>query len=285
MSRRIGTVPLPLNNILDKFYREYDFQGRMRYDPIEFPHRYKRPEDIETVAFISSCFAYGKVELFKPVIEKVLALIGTSPHSFLLDFDVRKRKRLFTFKYRFNENEDILCLVFLLHKILRRSSSLGNAFRKYFKPDDPDTGSAITGLIRELLSFDTTVVYGKDLRPRGLTQMLPSPEGGSACKRINLFLRWMVRDRDIDFGLWKGVPKNKLVIPLDTHIARISRCIGFTRRKTSDWRTAVEITEALKRLDPEDPLKYDFALCHQGISGLCKAGDETACEECALNCR
>ena len=89
---------------------------------------------------------------------------------------------------------------------------------------------------------------------------------------MNLFLRWMVRDRDIDFGLWKGIPGNLLVIPLDTHIARISRCLGLTGRRSRDWKMAVEITENLKRLDPEDPLKYDFALCHQGITGLCREG-------------
>ena len=96
---------------------------------------------------------------------------------------------------------------------------------------------------------------------------------------MNMFLRWMIRDRDIDFGIWKGIPKNKLVIPLDVHIARISRCLGFTLRSTQDWKMAVEITEFLKTMDPEDPVKYDFALCHQGIAGVCSA---MHCDECAL---
>jgi uncharacterized protein (TIGR02757 family) len=92
----------------------------------------------------------------------------------------------------------------------------------------------------------------------------------------------VVRDRDIDFGIWKGIPKNKLVIPLDTHIMKISQCLGFTKRKSADWKTAVEITESLKRFDPEDPLKYDFALCHHGISGLCKGIGSDGCRECAF---
>jgi uncharacterized protein (TIGR02757 family) len=91
----------------------------------------------------------------------------------------------------------------------------------------------------------------------------------------------MVRDRDIDFGIWKEIPKSKLIIPLDTHIARISRCLGFTARKSQDWKTAVEVTGALKKLDPEDPMKYDFALCHHGISGLCGRGEEN-CRTCLL---
>jgi uncharacterized protein (TIGR02757 family) len=96
---------------------------------------------------------------------------------------------------------------------------------------------------------------------------------------MNLFLRWMIRDKDIDFGIWKGIPKNKLIIPLDTHIARISRCLGLTKRASQDWKMAEEITGALKTLDPEDPLKYDFALCHQGISGVCSARH---CDDCGL---
>jgi uncharacterized protein (TIGR02757 family) len=133
------------------------------------------------------------------------------------------------------------------------------------------------------LRTDTSEVYGKNIKPPGLTQFFSSPVNGSACKRANLFLRWMVRDRDIDFGIWKKIPKNKLVIPLDTHIAKISRCLGFTKRKTQDWKMALEVTHALKKLDPEDPLKYDFALCHHGISGVCKGmrGKER-CEGCVF---
>jgi uncharacterized protein (TIGR02757 family) len=124
-------------------------------------------------------------------------------------------------------------------------------------------------------------VYGKNVRPPGLSQFCPLPSKGSACKRFNLFLRWMIRDRDIDLGIWKGVPKNKLIIPLDTHIARISRCLGLTKRRSQDWRTAVEVTGALRRFDPEDPLKYDFALCHHGISGLCRGErKKEICREC-----
>jgi uncharacterized protein (TIGR02757 family) len=100
---------------------------------------------------------------------------------------------------------------------------------------------------------------------------------------MNLFLRWMVRDRDIDFGIWKGIPKDKLVIPLDTHIARIGRCLGLTKRKSTDWKAAAEVTESLKAFDPEDPLKYDFALCHHGISGMCMKGDSQPCEGCILS--
>lgn len=272
-----------LKQTLERFYREYDFKGRLLHDPIELPHRYERPEDIEAAGIIASCLAYGKVKLFKPVIEKILSGMGKSPHSFLMDLDVRKQKHFITCKYRFNEPADILCLLFIMHVILKSHSTLKMAFLKHYRRDDPNTGGAIAGFVGEAMAIDTSPVYGKSIKPYGLTQFFPSPEKGGACKRINLFLRWMIRDRDIDFGIWKDIPKDKLVIPLDIHIARISRCLGFTRRTTSDWKTAVEITESLKRLDPEDPLKYDFALCHHGISGLCNPRDRSGCKGCAFS--
>lgn len=272
-----------LKQTLERFYREYDFKNRVLYDPIELPHRYKRPEDIEAAGLIASCLAYGKVGLFKPVIARILSGMGKSPHSFLMDLDVRKQKYFITFKYRFNEPADILCLLFIMHTILKSHSTFERAFMKHYHGDDLNTGGIIAGFVDKAMAIDTSVVYGKNIKPYGLTQFFPSPEKGSACKRINLFLRWMIRDRDIDFGIWKDIPKDKLIIPLDTHIARISRCLGFTRRTTSDWKAAVDITEALKRLDPEDPLKYDFALCHHGISGLCNPKDRSGCMECAFS--
>ncbi len=272
----------PLKQTLDRFYREYNFRERILHDPIEFPHRYGKHEDIEVAGFIASCLAYGKVELFKPVVEQVLSLMGKKPASFLGDFDVRTQRHRFTFKYRFSESLDILCLIYIIHRLLRNHSSIENAFMRHFSPGDPDTGNGITGLVKEIMSINTAVIYGTNIHPHGMTHLFPTPLKGSACKRMNLYLRWMVRDRDIDFGIWKGIPKNKLIIPLDTHIARISRCLGFTRRASADWKAAVEITEALKKLDPEDPLKYDFALCHHGISGVCKTRDNAGCRECVF---
>jgi uncharacterized protein (TIGR02757 family) len=272
-----------LKSVLDRFYREYPFRERLLNDPIEFPHRYKGARDIEVSGFISSCFAYGRVDLFKAVIERILSRMGDSPCEFLLHFDPKRQRRLFEgIKYRFNENEDLICLLFLLGRVLRASGSLEAAFMMHYSEGDPDTGKGLTGFMKELLGRNTGPVYGANVRPPGLRQFFPSPAGGSTCKRANLFLRWMVRDRDIDFGIWKGIPKSKLVIPLDTHIARISRCLGLTKRKSQDWKTAVEITEALREFDSDDPLKYDFALCHHGISGMCRGHRERECDGCVF---
>lgn len=272
-----------LKKILDKYYGEYDFSKRIPHDPIEFPRRFKNPEDIEVSGFIASCLAYGKVELFKPVVDKILSQMGGNPHAFLRDFDVRRDGSLFSVKYRFNERRDIVCLLFIIHELLARYSSLKDAFKSYYSSSDTNTASAISGLIKEILSINTTRVYAKNIHPPGVMQFFPSPANGSACKRMNLFLRWMIRRRDIDFGIWDQIPENKLVIPLDTHISRIGRCLGLTSRRSSDWKTAVEITEALKSFDAQDPLKYDFALCHHGISGLCKQGVDAGCRRCRFS--
>ena len=273
-----------LKNNLDKFYRDYDFKGRLDHDPIEFPHRYENPRDVEVSAFIASSLAYGKVELFKPIIGKILSEMGSNPYEFLLEFSIKRHRRLFEgIKYRFNENDDLIALLFILHTTLMGNKSLENVFMKFFRSDSLTIEEGLAGFVAALLQTNTSSVYGKDIKPAGLRQLFPSPVDGSACKRANLFLRWMVRDRDIDFGIWEGIPKKKLVIPLDTHIARISRCLGFTVRKSPGWKMAVEITESLKRFDPEDPLKYDFALCHHGISGVCKGEKNGAeCKGCTL---
>jgi len=273
-----------LKEILDRFYREYDFAGRVMNDPIEFPRRYTDPRDIEVTGFIASAFAYGKVELFRAVLEKIFSVMGESPYGFILNAEPGKLRRLLQgIKYRFNENDDIICLIYILKKILRRHGSLENLFSKHYSVEDLNIARGLSGFIDEMTNIDTSRVYGSSISPPGLMQFFASPRNGSACKRANLFLRWMIRDRDIDLGVWKGVPKSRLIIPLDTHIAKISRCLGFSGRKSQDWKMAVEITAALLRFDPEDPLKYDFALCHHGISGVCKGEKRAeACKECVF---
>lgn len=273
-----------LKQILDRHYRDFDFRGRLLKDPIEFPHRYKDPADIEVSAFIAASLAYGRIDLFKPVIGKILSVMGTRPAGFLSDFAPKRHSGLFNgISYRFNRTEDIVGFLYLLHVVIRDHGSMKGLFMDHYSKEDRNIRNALTGMVGGLLAADMTMIYGSDIKPGGLLQLLPSPAGGSACKRQNLFLRWMVRDRDIDFGLWNEIPANKLVIPLDTHIMKISRCLGLTKRGSADWKTAEEITDSLKRFDPEDPLKYDFALCHHGISGLCRGEHyDASCAGCAF---
>ena len=273
-----------LKKTLDRFYREYNFKERLKHDPVEILHRYSNPEDIEVAGFIAACFAYGKVDLFKPVIDKILMPGGIHPAQFFARFALKKDSRYFKgLSYRFNNEKDILCFLYILSEALKKWRSLRNLFYHYYKSNHEDIRNALDGFVNYLINVDTTPVYKKNIKPSGLRQLLPLPVKGSACKRMNLFLRWMVRRKDIDLGIWDKIPPSKLIIPLDTHISRISQCLGLTNRTVSDWKTAREITESLRKFDSKDPLKYDFALCHQGISGLCKGEKSTEpCSSCSL---
>jgi uncharacterized protein (TIGR02757 family) len=274
-----------LKKILDNFYETYNFQDRLQHDPVSFPLRYKRPEDAEIAGFIASCFAYGRVGHIKPFIESILSRVGKDPSGFLKKFSLNKDSNLFQgLQYRFNKEDDIICLAFMLGKVLHHWGSLKNLFYHYYDPAHITIRPALTSFVQYFYDMDTSAVYGTNRKPDSLLQLFPSPQKGSACKRMNLFLRWMIRTGDIDLGIWDHIPPSKLIIPLDTHIAKISKCLGLTGRISSDWKTAEEITASLKQLDPHDPLKYDFALCHQGISGLCK-GEESVltCTKCTFH--
>lgn len=244
---------------IKRAYERFDFRKRIGNDPVEFPHRYREKRDIEVSGFIASLFSYGRVSLFKPVVERILKAMGDSPYDFLLNFIPERHNRLFHgLYYRFQKEEDILELMRILSCVLRESGSLEKAFSRFYTPGDRDTGRAIEGFSSYILSLSR-------YKYNGLKQLFPLPSSGSACKRMNLFLRWMVRKDEVDLGIWKDIPKNRLIIPLDVHISRLALKYGLTKRRTPDWKMAVEITESLKRLDPEDPLKYDFVLCHTGM--------------------
>lgn len=273
-----------LKKTLDRVYVEYDFAGRLQHDPLAIPRRYADPEDIEVAGFVSACFAYGRIDLFRQTITKILSPAGEHPFLFFKNFLLRKDRKYFQgISYRFNSEQDVLCFIYLLSRVLKERDSLRELFYSSYTDSDPDLEKALSGFTDYFLGLDTAPVYGKNLRPAGLRQLLPSPRNGSACKRLNLFIRWMVRDRDVDLGIWNRIPRSKLIIPLDTHIARIARCLGMTGRKASDWKTAKEITESLKKIDPDDPLKYDFVLCHYGISGMCRGKRfRKLCSACAF---
>jgi uncharacterized protein (TIGR02757 family) len=274
---------LSLKRTLNRFYKTFDFRKRLIHDPIMFPRKYSEPEDIEVAGFLATCFAYGKVELFKPVIDKVLRPGGKHPAGFIAGFKLKRDAKYFKdIRYRFNNETDVLCLIYMLNNVLKNFGSLKKLFLRDYRQDHEDIRSALSSFRDYFMGIDTSPVYGKNVKPISLT-FFPDPKGGSACKRMNLFLRWMVRERDIDLGIWNDILPSQLIIPLDTHIARISQCLGLTSRISSDWKTAKEITESLKVLDPHDPLKYDFALCHHGISGLCRGRrGVSACKGCSL---
>lgn len=270
-------MPRDLKKLLDSLYASYDFEARRAHDPISFPHAYPRKADKEVAGFIASCYAYGSVKLFMPVIGRILGPMGKSPADFLGSFDPRRDAGMFSgISYRFYKDSDLLRLLAAISRAIREHGSLEALFMRGMDESAPNVGPALAAFMLRMREAATKASRGGR---HGYEFYFPTPANGGACKRGCLFLRWMVRDSDIDFGLWKGVPKDRLVIPLDTHIARIARCLGLTARKSDDWKTAEQITESLRALDPSDPLKYDFALCHRGISGEC---DKSKCASCAI---
>ncbi|MEK7286533.1 MAG: TIGR02757 family protein [Nitrospirota bacterium] len=246
---------------------------RIQNDPVAILHRYCDPIEIETVGWLTASFSYGRASFFHQPIEKILSLAKESDsfYKYLLTFNLsRERHRFRDITYRFNSANDILALIYIMSQIISEYGTLQAAFMSGFRDTDPDIGSALSRFVEKMRNTDTKPIYGTTKKPAGLLHFFPSPAEGSACKRWNLYLRWMVRPNQcLDFGIWKAIFPSQLIIPLDTHITRIGQYLGLTSRKTPDWVMAKEITQNLMRFDPNDPLKYDFPLCHLGISGLC----------------
>jgi len=270
---------------MERFYQNHHRKENIDRDPIQFPHRYIWPEDIEIVGLIASSFSFGRVTLIMPFLQKILDRMDRNPYGFILNFDPKKdTKRFQGLYYRVWSSPDIACLMYVTHCILKKYQTLGRFFHNCYQNQRERIDDALSQFVEELTHIDPTPIYGKKTYPPSFLHLLPSPKRGSACKRLNLFLRWMVRSGDgVDFGLWNHIPPSKLVIPLDAHIIRISRFLGFHQRRTPNWRMAVEITEYLKRFDPNDPVKYDFALCHLGVSEQCPLQPQLSkCLECEL---
>ena len=236
-----------MKNKLDKLVLKYETSDFTKSDPIQFPHRYKNKVDIEISAFISALFAFGKRELFIKNLDYLFNL-SNSPYQLIADF---KKYNLSDFIYRFIKSEDLIELLRLLNKLyIQDKSSLEELFNS-----------------KEHFKTVTNYFYSNSTCPNntGFCFMFAKPENNSALKRLNMFLRWMVRDGVVDFGIWKTIKKSELLIPLDTHVARISRHFKLLNRKQNDFKAVLELSEKLKEFDQNDPIKYDFALFGLGI--------------------
>ncbi|MGQ0507915.1 MAG: TIGR02757 family protein [Myxococcaceae bacterium] len=274
---------------LEAFERDAPYAARIAFDPVELPHRYQDPRDIEVSALLSACLAYGRADLFKPKLVGLLEPMGASPAEYVRALRVPEVKSLLNgFVYRFNLPTDIAVLLFGMQRALKEYGSLEGLFGAQLQREGSLHGAlaGFTAALRDVPMAPLRKAMGPE---RGLHHLLPSPLGAGAAKRLNLFLRWMVRGPDaVDFGIWKSIPASVLLIPLDTHIGRIAKHLGLTRRTDLSWRTAEEITASLRKLDPQDPVRFDFALCHYGMSGVCPTRPKGEnCARCALleSCR
>ncbi|MDD2272320.1 MAG: TIGR02757 family protein [Desulfuromonadaceae bacterium] len=255
-------------------------------DPLSFCHRYPDPSDQEIAAVIASSFAYGSVVIILRTLETIFAEMGPSPRKYVENFDPDAGLRTFSgFKHRFNDGRDLCALLWGMRQMVEQCGSIQSFFLCGYSAGDADVSGALNSYSAAVQALSYSAVFGGDsIPPNSYFRFLfPAPVSGSACKRLCMFLRWMVRRADgIDLGLWENVSPSQLIIPVDTHICRIGRYLGLSSRKAADWRMAQEITAALRAFDPLDPVKYDFSLAHLGISDGCDGKDMSRCTSCPI---
>lgn len=289
-----------LKTTLNRLYKTFDI-SYLESDPLWFPHEAKR-KDREVVALLSASLAYGRVTQIKKSIQAVIERTDDNPLEFIVNTTAsQKLKALKGIKHRFNDEKDIACLLHYMRQMIDQTAaastkgSIGKFYKLGYDKADPTIEKSLVSFCQRVLDLDHGGIYSttggktkKLPKKAGVRYFFPSPKDGSACKRLNLFLRWMVRsdptlDKSIDFGLWKFIDPAQLVIPIDTHIGRISRNIGILTRNANDWKSALEVTSHLKKLDPADPVRYDFAICRLGILDECpKKKDAVKCENCLI---
>jgi len=255
-----------LKNILEELYQKYAVKSFIVSDPVQFPHRYKKEEDIEIAAFVAAMIAQGRRTAIIKNLTNLFDYIDScgGPFSYLNKFDYKRELKKLSFfshfAYRNITSNDLSTFLYVFHRVLKCKGSFKNLVAQY-----AFSGNIIKtqiGIMDEFYSIELPTEL--EVTP-SVKMVLTHPSRGSACKRLNMFFRWMVRKDDIDFGIFDNLNKSDLLIPLDTHVANIGRVLGLTGRKQNDIKTAIEITNRLKELDIIDPIKYDFALFGYGI--------------------
>lgn len=282
---------MPLRRKLDALVAATDIERRLADDPVVFVRAAQTREDREVVGLVAASLAFGNVKTVRASVAKVLEALGPRPTQTIdACSEVELARALAHVRHRVFRGEHVARLLARAADLRREHGTLGQAF--VHGCDAPPSDAAVSALerispararlARGLCRFADALRQGPALG-LGLAHLVPDPRKGSACKRLLLYLRWMCRPDDgVDFGLFP-FPASDLVIPLDTHVHRIARTLGLTRRVDASFRTAVEITDALARLDASDPVRYDFVLCHLGISGACpRRPDLEACRQCVL---
>ena len=271
-----------LKSRLDEIYQHFNLSNSVS-DPIWIVRRFDRPEDQEIVAFISAALAFGRVQSVLNSIEGMLKVMGTSPAAYVRGFDPARDRQAFDhLVHRWTRGVDMAALVWLLHQMLANSGSIEGFFVEGLASDAVDVGPALESFSRRALALDRKAIYGRKNPKPGVAYFFSKPSSGGACKRLNLFLRWMVRLDRVDLGAWKRVTAAQLIVPLDTHIIRLGQCLRLTKYKSPGWRMAADVTKALRALDADDPVKFDFSICHVGMMNACGYGKKAGDTNCPL---
>ncbi len=250
---------MALKPTLDALVARFETPAFVEDDPVQFPHAFDDPRDREVIGYYAALLAWGRRRTILNKLEDLCTRMRLSPYRFVLGYDdARDGACLDGFVHRTFNSDDARVLTAGLSRLLRQHGTLEAAFAAHLPPGAPDIGPAIQGVSDALL----------EEAPRRLARHLPRPSTGSACKRVCMYLRWMVRPGPVDFGQWTTITPAQLVLPLDVHSGRTARALGLLRRPTDDWRAALELTEACRALDPADPARYDFAFFGAGVYGV-----------------
>lgn len=283
VARSTGHAALSrLSNRLEPLYASFNHE-RSATDPIELVRPYANPADREVAGFISAGLAFGNVASVMQSVGAVLERMGASPSAFVRGFDPKTDAAPFAaFVHRWTRGVDVVALLWLLRQMLDRSGSIEGFFAEGDDPSSSDIATGLESFTTRALALDLRRAYGRVPSRPGVAYFFTKPSQGSACKRLNLYLRWMVRRDAVDLGVWTRVNASRLIVPLDTHVIRLGRCLRLTRYTSPGWRMAADITRTLRSLDPIDPVRFDFSLCHVGMMGRCGFGEKRGSGQCPL---
>ncbi|MEQ9376582.1 MAG: TIGR02757 family protein [Imperialibacter sp.] len=248
-----------LKTLLDQKVDEYNRPFFIEKDPVCIPHSFTTKQDIEIAGFFAATLAWGQRVTIINKCRELFTLMDDAPHQFVLNHSENDLKTLLKFKHRTFNTTDLLYFIQFFREHYTNHDSLESAFSNSMKPGDETIENGLIGFHDLFFSLPEF--------PARTRKHIATPKRKSACKRINMFLRWMVRkdDRGVDFGLWETISPSQLVCPCDLHVDRVARSFGLITRKQTDWQTALELTHNLRQMDPSDPVKYDFALFGMGV--------------------
>jgi uncharacterized protein (TIGR02757 family) len=249
-------------DLLEKKYREFNRLAFIENDPIMVPHRFTKKQDIEIAGFFAAMLAWGQRVTIIRSANRIIELMDGSPHEFILHHQEKDLKRFLGFVHRTFNDTDLLYFIEFFHWFYGEHDSLEAAFTGTLSKRAATTESALVGFHDLFFSLED--------HPHRTKKHIATPLRKSTCKRLNMYLRWMVRQdkSGVDFGIWKDIKPAQLLCPLDVHVDRFARQLGLVRRRQTDWQTVLELSENLRQFDPADPVKYDFALFGMGIDSL-----------------
>ena len=252
-----------IHQLLDQKVKQYNHIEFIEKDPICIPHLFTKQQDIEIAGFFAAIFAWGNRTTIINKSKELLERMDNAPFAFCTQHQEKDLKKLLGFAHRTFNDTDLLYCVEFFKKHYSKNESLESAF---FKSESIGSIKKTNAVEKALIHFQD-YFFSLDDAPARTKKHIASPVSGSTCKRLNMFLRWMVRKdkQGVDFGIWKKISPADLIMPIDVHVARVSRGLGIVKRIQTDWQTAIELTNYCRTLDPKDPVKYDFALFSLGV--------------------